>query len=204
MNALEHVWFIGGSPCAGKSTVCDLLAQRHGFQAYHCDDHWDAHLERATEHQPTLTGFRGRPLIELMTRPLEVMIDDALEANRELGALALEDVRAMQGPVVAEGMPFMPDVLTRLKPPVQAVYLVPSAAFQREHYAKREGALQLATQAPDPALMFEHWMQRNIANGQTVAELAQAHGFPVLEVDGFRSILETVYWCETRLGLVSP
>ena len=31
-------FYIGGSPCAGKSTIANLLAQRHGRHAFHCDE----------------------------------------------------------------------------------------------------------------------------------------------------------------------
>jgi adenylate kinase family enzyme len=37
-------YFIGGSPCAGKSTICDLLAARHGLKTLHWDEHDDTHL----------------------------------------------------------------------------------------------------------------------------------------------------------------
>ena len=66
-------YFIGGSPCAGKSTVCDLLAARQGWETYHCDEHYDAHLERARPGS-TLSKFRGLTWREAFTRPLETMI----------------------------------------------------------------------------------------------------------------------------------
>ena len=34
---LDHVTWIGGSPCSGKSTIAALLADRHGLRRYDCD-----------------------------------------------------------------------------------------------------------------------------------------------------------------------
>jgi dephospho-CoA kinase len=87
----EKTLFVGGSPCAGKSTVCDLFAQKHGFAQYHCDEHYSQHLERAKAGQ-TLKTFQDRSWLQAMTRPLEMMIADELQANRELGEFALKDL----------------------------------------------------------------------------------------------------------------
>jgi hypothetical protein len=153
-------YFLGGSPCAGKSTVCDLLATRHGTKTYHCDDHYDAHLERAKPGS-ILSKFRGMSWKEAFTtRTLETMIADELQANRELGAFALEDLRAIHTPVIAEGMAFMPELLVKLEPGAKAVYLVPTASFQREQYAKREWAQSLLETTNDPAGVFENgWLE---------------------------------------------
>ena len=34
----RHVYWIGGSGCAGKSTVTEILAERYGLATYHQDD----------------------------------------------------------------------------------------------------------------------------------------------------------------------
>src|SRR5260370_27920347 len=35
---LQHIRWIGGGSGGGKSTVARLLAEKHGFRLYHCDD----------------------------------------------------------------------------------------------------------------------------------------------------------------------
>ena len=194
-------FFIGGSPCSGKSTVCDALAERHGLHFYHCDDHYDAHLSRAHSGS-SLAQFQQLSWLEAFTtRSLERMIADELSANFELAAFALEDVDAIGSPVIAEGMPFMPDAMSALQPRANAVYLVPSPAFQRDHYAKREWAQSLLATTADPVGVFERWMARDTAAAGLIHARATALGFAVLEVDGRMSLEETVNWCEDHLGL---
>jgi dephospho-CoA kinase len=194
-------YFIGGSPCAGKSTICDLLATRHGLKTYHCDEHYDIHLEKAKPGS-TLSQFRGMTWHEAFTtRSLETMIRDELEANRELGLLALEDVNAIDSSVIAEGMAFMPELLVKLEPRVKAVYLVPTESFQREHYAKREWAQSLLQTTNDPKGVFEKWMARDATNARTISDQARTFDFPVLEVDGSLGVLEVSAWVETQLGI---
>jgi shikimate kinase len=194
-------YFIGGSPCAGKSTVCDLLAARHGLRTYHCDEHYDAHLERAKAGS-TLSQFRGMTWQEAFTtRPLETMIRDELEVNRELGAFALEDVNAIDSSVIAEGMAFMPELLSTLEPRAKAVYLIPSEAFQRQQYAKREWAQAMLETTNDPKGVFACWMARDAANARTIFAQARAFNFPVLEVNGTLEVMGVLEWVEKQLGL---
>jgi dephospho-CoA kinase len=192
-------YFIGGSPCVGKSTICDLLAARHGLQTYHCDEHYDTHLERA-KPDSILAKFRGMGWLEAFTtRSLETMIHDELEANLELGVFALEDLQQKNSPMIAEGMAFMPELLVKLEPRVNAVYLIPTESFQREHYAKREWAQYLLETTDDPKGVFEKWMARDAANAHTIATQARAFKFPVLEVDGTLGVIEVLEWVQTQL-----
>ena len=194
-------FFIGGSPCSGKSTVCDVLADRHGLRVYHCDDHYDAHLSRAHSGW-SLAQFQRLSWLEAFTtRSLGWMIADELSANHELAAFALEDVGAIGSDVIAEGMPFMPDVMASLQPRANAVYIVPSRAFQRRHYIEREWEQGLLATTSDPKSVFERWMARDESNAHFVQARASALGFAVLEVDGRLSIEKTVGWCGHHPGL---
>jgi hypothetical protein len=199
----ENTLFIGGSPCAGKSTVCDLFAQKHGFAQYHCDEHYDQHLRRAKPDQVTLRAFQKRSLLETMMRPLEIMIQDALQANHELGELALEDVHKLEGQVIAEGMPFMPDLMETVELQVKPVYLVPTPSLQREHYAKREWAWKLVEQTQNPPETFEHWMFRDSSTAAWIATRARDLEFAVLEVDGSMTLLETLDWLEQQFNFLA-
>ena len=191
-------YFIGGSPCAGKSTICDLLAARHGWNTYHCDDHYDAHLERA-QTGSILSMFGGLTWLEAFTnRPLETMIRDELEANRELGAFALEDLQQMDSPMIAEGMALMPEILVKLEPRAKAVYLIPTESFQRQYYAKREWAHSLLASTDDPKAVFEKWMARDAANARTISDQARAFKYPVLEVNKSLNLTEVLGWVEKQ------
>ena len=50
----EHAgtYFLGGSPCAEKSTVAALLAREHGLRVYSCDAAFERHAEAATKRAP--------------------------------------------------------------------------------------------------------------------------------------------------------
>lgn len=41
------VYFIGGSPCSGKSIVAEALSSRFGLKYFKVDDHLDHYLQTA-------------------------------------------------------------------------------------------------------------------------------------------------------------
>lgn len=40
LDGMKTYW-IGGSPCCGKSTISEMLIKEFGFDMYKCDDHLD-------------------------------------------------------------------------------------------------------------------------------------------------------------------
>jgi adenylylsulfate kinase-like enzyme len=65
LTALAHVIWIGGSPCAGKTSVAQQLADRHSLQAYHFDRHEADHIKRSSPaRHPALHTFLAMTLDE--------------------------------------------------------------------------------------------------------------------------------------------
>ena len=46
---MQEVFYIGGSPCCGKSTIAEMLAVNHGLEYYKADDHLFDHIRLAAE-----------------------------------------------------------------------------------------------------------------------------------------------------------
>lgn len=52
----QPVFWIGGSACAGKSTLAEMYAEKYGLALYACDGHFNDHLKRITvEQQPAMS-----------------------------------------------------------------------------------------------------------------------------------------------------
>ena len=48
---LAHVYWIGGSPCAGKSSIADILAATYGLTLYRTDEAYSRHEKVVTPEQ---------------------------------------------------------------------------------------------------------------------------------------------------------
>lgn len=200
---LPHVLWLGGSPCAGKSTVAALLAERHGLRLYSCDAHFDRHSAAAdSSAQPTLARLRAASRAEVFLRPLRPMVRDAISACREEFPMVVADLAALPPgpPVLAEGMALLPECVAPLRP-VQAVWLVPAPGFQHAHSARREWAGSPLAGLAEPDRAFDNWMRRDEVSARWVRLQARRLRRPVCVVGDGHSIAAVTAWVELQLGL---
>jgi 2-phosphoglycerate kinase len=205
----EHALWIGGSTFAGKSTVSGILAERHGFRTYHCDDMFLAHIERIDpEKHPTFHLIVHKAGTTLFMLPPNVLLAGIQALAREEFGMILDDVAAMaaeRGRVLVEGAQVLPDCVTGvLKNKRRAVWLVSAESFLRDHYVTARETLVKTILAPyrDPDRALRNWMARDIAFGQWVREQAHTLGFGMIEVDGTRSAERVARMVEEYFELV--
>lgn len=58
---MKTICYIGGSPCSGKSTVAQALAERYGLTPFKVDDHLDALIDRGAAFLPEIVQGWGVP-----------------------------------------------------------------------------------------------------------------------------------------------
>jgi len=203
---LAHVYWIGGSPCSGKSSIVERLSERHAFRSYRADDPFAAHTAQATASaQPYLYRIARMSWDEIWGRPVEVLLQDEIAAYREEWDMIVNDLLALPDdlPAIAEGAALLPervqDVLSERR---HAIWIVPTEAFQRETYARRgKWVGQILAQCTQPEQSFENWMARDAAYARWVSRGAWRLGLRVLTVSGERSIDENAAIVEAHFGL---
>ncbi len=206
-RALSHVLWMGGSPCSGKSSIAEIISKRHDLQYYRCDDRFFTHqqLVNPVEH-PAFHSLLGMSWNDIWMRPVETLIAHEFFVYEEEFGMIVADLQALPDdrPIVAEGAALIPScVVPVLARPRQAVWVVPTRAFQLEHYRRRTWISDILGQCADPKQAFHNWMMRDAGFGQAVTEQAQAAGLRVLIVDGRRSIAQNAALIEAHFGLNS-
>ena len=208
-RALAGVRWLGGSPCAGKSTVASLLAAKHGLQLYSCDAAFERHSALADPaSMPTIARLRGMAWDDVFLRHHRPMVHDAVAACAEAFSLVVADLAALppEPPVLAEGMALLPACVATLGAGAlaRAAWLVPTPTFQRAQYAARPWARELVDSTRDPAVAFERWMRRDETSGRYVRAQARLVGGVLHVVRPDTTIEALVAWVEQRLGLGRP
>jgi hypothetical protein len=190
------IYWIGGSPCSGKSTITDALANRFKLQDYRCDDAYYQHQHLVTVvHQPIFTRLSRASCDEIWLRPVPQQIEEERALYQEEFPFVLDDLNALArtGPVIAEGAALLPDVLDAIGvAPERSIWIVPTEGFQRSHYALREWRHDVVATCSDPELAWENWMARDVGFATAVAANARRLRRRILVVDGTRSIEETI------------
>jgi 2-phosphoglycerate kinase len=199
MNDLQRpLLWLGGSPCAGKSTVADAIAARFGWEVYRCDAAYARHVAEADpQHAPTLTRIGHLHGDALWMRPVAEQTATEIALYREEFAFILRDIAALSGdePVIIEGAALLPELVAPLLGEhAHGAWLVPTPAFQRAHYARRAWAWDVVAACSDPPAAFNNWMTRDIGFAAYIAESSRAWGVPLRLIDIGTPLDETIDW----------
>ena len=187
------MYWIGGSPCAGKSSIARLLAARHGLVHFECD-----------ARVPSPPDPPELPTCERLARPPQWQASREVEFYRGrfdglLASLPPDDR------VLVEGADLLPDLLGAHGVPIsKAIWIVPTPDFQLRHYAAREWVEGYVAECPDPAQAFANWMRRDMLFAEYVRAQAAMVGGRVVVIDGTHSIEETTQLVEDHFGLPNP
>ncbi len=195
---LANLYLIGGSPCSGKTTITNRIAETYGFPTYRCDDAYFEHAKELTADQPIFSQLVNATSEEIWMRPVPQQIDEELEIYREEFPFIVRDLKklAKSGPVIAEGAALLPSLVATLGlAPNRAIWIVPTEEFQRHHYGQREWRHDVVKDCSNPEKAWENWMARDAGFARRVAQDARKQSFALITVDGIASI-------ETNLAIV--
>ncbi|MFD7311914.1 hypothetical protein [Promicromonospora sp. NPDC059942] len=191
-GSLGRMLWIGGAQWAGKTTVADLVAARHGLTAYHYDyhasrGHQDRWIARRVAH--------GQPVADPDVEDMWVNHGPAALAAQVLADFperfewVLDDLRAWftGRPAIAEGWGLRPELVAPLvDSPRRMVVLVPTEEFRQHQLRTVPRALAVDAPVSDPALAQANRIARDRLIADDAVRNARRLGVPVIEVDGTR------------------
>lgn len=215
-RTLAHVFWIGGPPDAGKSTVAELLGAQYGLTVYHFDRHEMDHIARADpERHPQLHRL-GAKLAEIgemawleeewIRAGPEEMARRAIAVWTERVGLACGDLAALQAdrPIVAEGPGFFPRaILPLLSSAREAIFLVPTEAFKRESHERRGKSRGRGERTSDPARYRNNHIARDLLMAEQYRQEVRESGLRSITIDGTRSAPEVADMVAEHFGLKS-
>ncbi len=207
------IYWLGGSPCAGKSSMTALLTPIYNLRVYAVDQALPRQLPQITPAtEPTLHKWTHTPWDALWMQSPAVLLDEAITAYREHCRLVVAEVIADAATLppgqtlLVEGTALLPDCVAPYLPDAHhGLWVVPTEAFQRDHYPRRGPFVQaILDQCRDPDQALTHWMDRDVAFARWVAAEATRHGYRVLVVDGSRTIADHAAQVTDHFGWRPP
>lgn len=207
---MAQIYWMGGSPCAGKTTISQIIGQEFAWQIYSIDRHVERFLRRAkSEKHPYLTAYNEMGLRKFLLQDPKWQLDYVIEMSREQFEFVLEDIAEFSddSPILVEGTTILAeDVSLQIDTPSQAIWLVPTEEFQLETYPKRgswvQDVLRHNYQPDDAMLAFERWMQRDALMAKWTASEAERQNIPVIMVDGSVSLLDNAEYVMRHFDLL--
>ncbi|MCL4251270.1 MAG: hypothetical protein KJ065_24180 [Anaerolineae bacterium] len=180
------IYWIGGSPCSGKSSIAQRLARDYGLTLYLCDEAMGRHIEQASfEHQPTMARLPQMTPDAIWLEPVAAQVQRVFNFYREEFPLILADIAALPRPRIVEGAALMPELVAPLlDDPARAIWLVPSLAFQIEYYTQRPWRHEIVRATSDPEQAWANWMARDAAFADQIEAQAAALKLTCIRVNG--------------------
>ena len=203
---LDNVLWIGGGACGGKTTLTDAVAEKHGFLAYHPEDHYQQHKHLACEqdHPAMLRPFLGWEWF--FNRPVDEYASAIIDADRErfemvvLDAIKLSETRT----VVVDAHLLEPDVVKRITTHDKAIFLFADERTIRDAFFAREDkndVLGVINTLADPGKTRAHVLDVACEVSARKIEPVKASGLRYVVRDGTSSIEDTLALVEEHFGL---
>lgn len=180
------IYYIGGSPCSGKSTVAEALAQRYSLTYFKVDDDLEEFTARgAAAGLPVCQRILRMSADETWMRPSQVQCQEELDYYREIAPFVMEKLAGLSAPrVIAEGAAFLPCLMTDAP---HYVAISPTREFQFSRYRERPWVPHVLRDCTDKERAFANWMERDALFAEEVRRQCVQLGRPHLLTDGSTS-----------------
>lgn len=206
-NYSREIYWIGGSPCSGKSTIAKLLTDKYDFTYYNCDEAYHNHLKRCrSELHPIMTKLKDLSLNDIFSRPVDQQVKEVIKFYHEEFEFILEDITSisLNKPILVEGAALLPEnVSPLLHTKNHGAWLIPTAKFQVEQYSKRDWIQSILEECRTPKQSFENWMNRDIEFAHFINKDAQDRGLKIIVVDGSTTLEENLAIVEEHFKLTN-
>jgi 2-phosphoglycerate kinase len=182
---LGHVYWIGGSPAGGKSTLARRLAERYGLQLYVTDDVMREHASRCSA--PHLDRFKAMTMDERwLTRSPRTMLETFHWFRGEAFHLIVEDLLSVPAGtrVVAEGFRLLPHLVAPLLADRRrAVWLLPTAEFREAAHEARGSTWTIPNLTSDPGRAKANLDERDAMFTDRLTRETARLSLPVLRLE---------------------
>jgi adenylate kinase family enzyme len=200
----NNVYWIGGAPDTGKSTVANIIAERHNAEVYHYDRTDLQHHEELAKTDPEVRRFLDASMDErwLDARPDE-LAHRALKSFRDRFPLVIQDLAPMlsERPIIVEGFGFLPSLLQPLLPSADhAAFVIPSSKFKHESMLRR-GKPSFANQTRDAERTRRNLIDRDEILARQYQAEAERGSYLLITIDGAELPEQIVHQLEHHFKL---
>lgn len=198
----KRVIIIGGSPCSGKSTAAERMAEEFDAYCYKVDANLDELIRMAAERgSPACKSVLSMSSEEIWMRDPEIQCREEFQIYREIAPDVFRGMDAIEAElIVAEGAAFTPEVV-KARGVGKYIAIIPTPEFQITHYRQRKWVSRILADCSDPDAAFDRWMQRDILFAGQIERECAARGIPCIISDGSLSVDRLYQRVKRLLGL---
>ncbi|MCL2852145.1 MAG: hypothetical protein FWE20_03795 [Defluviitaleaceae bacterium] len=202
---MGNIYFIGGSPCCGKSTIAEIISERYGFKYYKADDYLMEFVVKGASEGDTWLKYISEmsPDQQWLREPEQLKAEEVLTYEK-IFPYIVDGLNKLDGgtPIIAEGVAFLPALVNKIGVGKKYyVCMVPSREFQTRHYSERLLVDDYLSACSDKETAFQNWVERDALFALSALSQAKEIGYAALAVDGSESIDENFRFVVGVFGL---
>lgn len=188
------IYYIGGSPCSGKSTIAEMMAKKFDLYYFKVDDMLEKYTLLGTDEGYEICRKQLTMSPEqIWMRDVDLQCQEELQFYHEIFGLIQADIKLISGKkgMIAEGAAFLPEIMQKNNiTDKEYICMTPTKEFQIEHYRKREWVPYVLEGCSDKEKAFENWMDRDVLFAETVRRQCENANYKSIVVDGKNDILD--------------
>ncbi len=183
-----NIYYIGGSPCAGKSSVAEILSKKHDLYYFKTDDFLDRYMQTGARKGYSVcrkvTSMNAEQV--WMREPL-VQCREEFDIYREIFEFVATDLKLIdwKGGIITEGAVYLPELMKQSGiSDSRYISITPAKEFQITHYRERDFVPLVLEGCSDKEKAFRNWMDRDILFAQEVQRQCQKENYVSVINDG--------------------
>lgn len=197
-------YYIGGSPCSGKSTIAEILSAKYNLHYFKVDDFLDKYTKLGALKGYEICKKQDRMNAEeIWMREPTLQCREEFIFYEEIFEFVLEDLNQIKSKeIITEGAAYLPKLMKRLNVSSDRyISIIPSKDFQVSHYKKRVWVPFVLEGCRDKETAFSNWMERDILFAEEVQKQCDKEKYISILNDGSIEVDELVNKVATYLRL---
>ncbi|AEY65552.1 hypothetical protein [Clostridium sp. BNL1100] len=205
-NNTSIIYWLGGSTCAGKTTISNILSEKYGFIVYHCDEYLAKHIEKsnAQEH-PNLNRVIKISWNDILSMKAEEYLKWTIGLFKEEFKMILEDLNKFSDgkPILVEGVGLLPELINNEISDIDhAIWIVADELFYKRHQMERKELYERIRECSKPEQALENYINYDLAMGRYIINDAKRLGLSVIEIGNDCEIIKNVETISSYFKLV--
>ena len=202
---MNNVYFMGGSPCCGKSTIAEHINKKYGFQYYKPDNFLSKYIQKGKDDgDEWLKYIATMPMDKIWLKDPKLLNKEELLTYERLFPYFISDLNNFSKdiPIITEGTAFLPSLMDRLQvDKTHYICIVPTKEFQMDHYKKRPWINDYLSTYSNKEKAFNNWMERDSLFALAILNQAKDIGYETLIVDGQKNVDENLLFIEKHFQI---
>ncbi len=205
-NNTSKIYWLGGSTCAGKTTISNILSEKYGFNVYHCDEYLAKHIQKSNpQEHPNLNRVTKISWNDILNMKVEEYLKWTIGLFKEEFKMILEDLNNFSDgkPILVEGVGLLPELINNEISDIDhAVWIVADELFYKGHQMERKELFERIRECSNPEQALENYINYDLAMGRYIINDAKRLGLSVVEIGNDSEIIKNVETISSYFKLV--